>query len=55
MHCVRFAESLLTMMGLQSNITRSPQEAEQIIRKHIEALGDKPSPQNFAELASVHS
>lgn len=55
MCCLSLANVTLIIVPTQSNITRSPQEAEQIIRKHIEALGDKPSPQKFAELASVHS
>ncbi len=38
----------------QAEITRSPQEAEEIIRGHLKTLGSTPSPEAFAKLAADH-
>lgn len=46
---------LLLSPAVQQNITRSPEEAEEILRSHMTALGSNPTPEKFAELASVHS
>lgn len=48
-------ECLLTARPRQSNITRTPEEAEAILRDHAAALGPKPTPEQFASLAKVHS
>ncbi|PWN90335.1 rotamase-domain-containing protein [Acaromyces ingoldii] len=39
----------------ESNITRSPEEAEAILLEHAKTLGPNPSAQDFAALAKVHS
>lgn len=39
----------------KSNITRSVEEAEQILRAHAQTLGGKPTGDEFAALAKVHS
>ena len=54
-HGVSLKECLLTARPRQSNITRTPEEAEAILRDHAAALGPKPSAEQFASLAKVHS
>ncbi|PWN27620.1 rotamase-domain-containing protein [Jaminaea rosea] len=39
----------------ETNITRSPQEAESILREHMNALGSNPTTEQFGQLASIHS
>ena len=38
----------------QPKITRSRDEAVEIIRKHIDTLGPNPTAESFSQLASVH-
>ncbi|CAO1617623.1 unnamed protein product [Sympodiomycopsis kandeliae] len=52
---VKHAQSRRPSSWKEANITRSPQEAEEIIRGHLNTLGANPTPEKFAELASVHS
>ncbi|CAO1630006.1 unnamed protein product [Parajaminaea phylloscopi] len=52
---VKHAGSRRPSSWKENNITRSPQEAEEIIRGHLSTLGSNPTPEKFAELASVHS
>ncbi|CAO1625366.1 unnamed protein product [Jaminaea pallidilutea] len=52
---VKHAQSRRPSSWKEANITRSPQEAEQIIRGHLTTLGANPTPEQFAKLASVHS
>lgn len=51
----RLKTTPLTLAASKANITRSPAEAEEILRGHLTALGANPTPEKFAELAKVHS
>lgn len=42
-------------LSKQSNITRSVDEAEQILRGHASQLGANPTPEQFAALAKDNS
>ncbi|KDN36975.1 putative prolyl isomerase Ess1 [Tilletiaria anomala UBC 951] len=52
---IKHAKSRRPSSHRQANITRSPEEAEQIIRDHLKTLGPNPSAEAFAKLAADHS
>ncbi|KAK0554583.1 peptidyl-prolyl cis-trans isomerase Pin1 [Tilletia horrida] len=52
---VKHAKSRRPSSWKETNITRSPEEAIEIIKGHLETLGPNPSEDDFAKLASVHS
>ncbi|CEH14979.1 rotamase-domain-containing protein [Ceraceosorus bombacis] len=52
---VKHRESRRPSSWKESNIIRSPAEAEEILKGHLTSLGANPTPEKFAELAKVHS
>ncbi|KAK0529232.1 peptidyl-prolyl cis-trans isomerase Pin1 [Tilletia horrida] len=52
---VKHRESRRPSSWKEKQITRSREEAEQIIRKHLDALGPNPSADDFGKLASTES
>ncbi|KAL9932840.1 hypothetical protein V8E36_008095 [Tilletia maclaganii] len=52
---VKHRESRRPSSWKEPKITRSRDEAVEIIRKHIDTLGPNPTAESFSQLASVHS